>query len=234
MPFTVFPAEDADMHRIFEVASSAFQRNEPFWDASYPKHWTPKGRKIGGDRFLAYKQADPLTNYFKAVDSETGSIAGFAKWNVYQDRYADRQTAKGDYWPSEEEKQYAQHLIDEFNKDRVAYVEAAKGNVVNLDILAIDPAFQRQGVGHELLAWGLEKADGLDFEVIVESSVFGKGLYEKNGFVFQKQVELPLPPQWADRSKSAYAWLIRPRKSAMHATTNGSTNGHSYEGNESI
>ncbi|KAK6440119.1 hypothetical protein LTR95_003663 [Oleoguttula sp. CCFEE 5521] len=222
MPFTVLPAEDVDMHRIFEVASSAFLRNEPFWDASYPEHWTPKGRKIGGDRFLGYKQADPLTNYFKAVDSETGSIAGFAKWNVYQNRYPDRQIAKGDYWSSEEEKQYAQHLIDEFNKDRIAHVEAAKGNVVNLDILAIDPAFQRQGVGHKLLEWGLGKSDELDFETIVESSVFGKGLYEKNGFVFQKQVELPLPPHWADRSTSAYAWLIRPRKSARPGTSTNS------------
>lgn len=233
MPISVHPAEDADMHRLFEIAASAFQRNEPYWDASYPEHWTPKGRKLGGDRFLAAKQADPLTNYFKAVDSETGSIAGFAKWNVFQTRYPSRQLAQGDYWSSEEEKQYAQHLIDEFNRDRVAHVDAAKGNVVNLDILAIDPAFQRQGVGHKLLAWGLDKADELNFETIVESSEFGKGLYEKHGFVFQKRVVLPLPPHWQSRRQSAYAWLIRPRKSERHGNTNGEINGHSCEGNGS-
>lgn len=125
--------------------------------------------------------------------------------------------AEGDYWPNEEEREYAQHLIDEFNKDRTAYVEAANGNAVNLDILAIDPAFQRRGIGGKLVAWGIDKADELGFETIVESSVFGRGLYEKNGFVFQKDVTLPQPQKWADRPKCRYAWLVRPRKSERKA-----------------
>jgi hypothetical protein len=63
-----------------------------------------------------------------------------------------------------------------------------------------------------LVQWGIDKADELGFDAIVESSVFGKGLYEKNGFEFRKNVTLPLPDKWADRPKSSYAWLVRPKK----------------------
>ena len=213
MSISIHHAEEADMHRLFEIASLAFKDNEPFWDACYPEHWTPAGRKAGGDRFLAIKQGDPKTTYLKAIDDSTGEIAGFAKCNVFEDRFPERGLAEGDYWESEEAREYAQHLIDEFNKDRVAYVKKANGNVVNLDILAIDPKFQRRGIGGKLVAWGTEQADERDFEAIVESSVFGKGLYEKNGFVWQKDVTLPLEGKWEGRRESRYAWLVRPRRS---------------------
>ena len=79
------------------------------------------------------------------------------------------------------------------------------------DILSIDPAHQRKKVGDALVKWGLKKADELGLPAVVESSVFGKGLYEKNGFVFEKDVTMRLPEQWKGRPKSRYAWLVRPK-----------------------
>lgn len=44
---------------------------------------------------------------------------------------------------------------------------------------------------------------------MVESSVFGRGLYEKNGFVFQKDVKVTGPN---GENGGSIAWLIRPKK----------------------
>lgn len=212
MSFITVPAEDADMPRLFEITSLAFKDNEPFWDAMYPGHTTPEGRRIGGERFVKAKHADPNTLYLKAVDEHTGEIAGFAKWNVFRNRFPAPAKAEGDFWACDEDKAYTQHLMTEFNRDRMAYLKSNNGNAVNLDICVIDPKYQRMGIGGLLVSWGIDKADELGFEAIVESSVYGKGLYEKNGFEFKKDVTLPLPDKWAGRSKSRYAWLVRPRR----------------------
>jgi GNAT superfamily N-acetyltransferase len=212
MNFITLPAEDADMARLFEITSLAFGKNEPFWDAMYPRHETPEGRRIGGERFIQAKHADPNTLYLKAVDENTGDIAGFAKWNVFRNRFPAPAKAEGDFWDNDEEKAYTQHLMTEFNRDRMAHLKLTSGNAVNLDICVIDPKYQRMGIGGLLVQWGINKADELGFDAIVESSVFGKGLYEKNGFEFRKNVTLPLPDKWADRPKSSYAWLVRPKK----------------------
>lgn len=212
MGFTLAPAEDADMPRLFEITSLAFLHNEPFWDAMYPHHDSAEGRRLGGERFVKAKHADPNTLYLKAVDEATGEIAGFAKWNVFQNRIPGPAKAEGDFWDSEEEKAYCQHLMTEFNIDRTTFLKAAGGNAVNLDICVIDPKYQRMGIGGLLVGWGIDKADELGYDAIVESSVYGKSLYEKNGFVFQKDVTLPLPAQWASRPKSSYAWLVRPKR----------------------
>jgi predicted N-acetyltransferase YhbS len=83
---------------------------------------------------------------------------------------------------------------------------------VSLDILTVDPAHHRKKVGHALAKWGTDEADRLGFEAVVESSVFGKGLYEKHGFVFQKDVQVKVP-EFPDRPTGAFAWLIRPKQS---------------------
>lgn len=79
------------------------------------------------------------------------------------------------------------------------------------DICAIDPAHQRKKVGDALVKWGLQKADELGLEAVVESSVFGKGLYEKNGFVFVEDVKVEVPG-FEERPVGGYAWLVRPKK----------------------
>lgn len=212
MGITISPAEDADMHRLFTITSLAFKDNEPFWDAMYPDHNTTSGREKGGARFVKAKNSDPNTTFVKAVDDSTGEIAGFAKWNIFKNFIPKPGKAEGDYWQTDEEKEYCQHLMNVFTEDRIAFLESRQGNAVNLDILVIDPKFQRMGIGGKLVEWGTGKADGLSFDACVESSVFGKGLYEKHGFVFEKDVTMRLPERWEARPRSRYAWLVRPKK----------------------
>lgn len=214
MGIQVLEAEDSDMYRIFEIASLAFGTHEPFFNVSWPNHLTESGRIQAAERCTKIKNTDPNTTYLKGVDGSTGKIVGMAKWNVYSNTIPEPEKEDGEkktYWDDPEEQAYQEHLAQEMFKERNAAIMRTNGNVVSLDILAVDPACQRQGVGHALVEWGARKADEMGVEAVVESSVFGKGLYLKHGFVFIKDVVLPVPEKWADREKQKYAWLVRPK-----------------------
>jgi predicted N-acetyltransferase YhbS len=75
----------------------------------------------------------------------------------------------------------------------------------------VDPAHQRKKVGDALVRWGIERADEKNFETVVESSKFGKGLYMKHGFVWVKDVEFGAEG-FPERKKGGYAWLVRPKQ----------------------
>lgn len=49
-------------------------------------------------------------------------------------------------------------------------------------ILAVEPKFQRMGIGKKLLEWGLDMADREGLETFIEASPAGKPLYEKMGW----------------------------------------------------
>lgn len=61
------------------------------------------------------------------------------------------------------------------------------------------------------MRWGTQRADELGFDTVVESSVFGMRLYEKNGFVWQKNVTVQAPGE-TERPSGAFCWLIRPKQ----------------------
>ena len=138
MGVKVHKAEDEDMARLFEIGSLAFDRNEPFWDALWPQHWTEKGRIQGAERFKATKNKYTHVNYLKAID-ETGKIVGFAKWDFYINRMPDNETDENDYWNDPEEKAYAGEITKCFLKERNGAIVRNNGNLASLDILAIDP-----------------------------------------------------------------------------------------------
>ncbi|PPJ51051.1 hypothetical protein CBER1_07535 [Cercospora berteroae] len=182
MPIIATPANDEDIPRLFEIACSAFARNEHVWDIMWPEHWTPEGRAAGAARMLETKRTTPSTTYLKAVDTETNEIVGMAKWNLWENHKVVSSDPKKEwYFNDEKEWRYAKGIMESFLEERNKAIEERNGTLVSLDILTVDPKWQRKGVGEVLVKWGIEEADKRGVEAIVESSVFGRRLYEKNG-----------------------------------------------------
>lgn len=214
MVIQALEADDADMDRIFEVASLAFARNEPLWDVFWPQHWESEGRRAGAERMRETRNTDPNTKYIKAVDTETGVIMGMSKWNIYANNtLPDMEKIQyiKNFWKDDEELAFATSLTELFTKERNEAIRASGGNLVSLDIAAVDPGYGRRGVGSVMVKWGTDKADELGVDAVVESSPQGKGLYAKHGYVFQKDCHYSVPGPY-EHIKGSAAWMVRPKK----------------------
>ena len=137
-----------------------------------------------------------------------------AKWNIYDNRIPDFSKHDGErknYWNDEDAQAYQEHISKQFFQEREAAIVRTNGNIVCLDILAVDPAYQKQGIGSALVEWGVKKADRMGVEAVVESSVFEEGLYERYDFVYVKDIVCH-PGSWAEPGGQEVAWLVRPNK----------------------
>ena len=208
-------ADDADLYRLFEITSPAFD-DEDWWCATWPKHWTEAGRVAGAQRFKKIKHTDPNTCYVKAIDQQDGFIVGMAKWNIFVDTIPNLMEPDGkledEWFEDTDAKAYQDFISFHFFSSRRDAITMSKGNIVCLDILAVEPIYQKKGIGSAMVAWGTAKADELGLECVVEASQDGRRLYEKYGFIFVKDVVVKVPKRWAPRRDTDYAWLVRPSK----------------------
>ncbi|CAG8981835.1 hypothetical protein HYALB_00013947 [Hymenoscyphus albidus] len=90
MPLKIHPCTTADMPRVFEILSLAFGRRHIYIDT------------------------DPCARFIKAVDEETGTIVAQAKWIVYRDTIPPEGELEGEFWESEEEREFARLLCREY------------------------------------------------------------------------------------------------------------------------
>ncbi|KAF3046629.1 hypothetical protein E8E12_011309 [Didymella heteroderae] len=171
-----------------------------------------KVAKIGSERMLQIFQGDPYGNFMKVVDDDTGTIAGAAKWNLYKSGEVPPQPAiNGEHWDSEDDKEFAQALFHNFFALRQKVIQETNGNLVALEMMTVDPAYQCMGVGRLLVRWGLVKADELGVEAVVEGSERGRRLYASEGFDGSYFV-VPVPEKFTARRKQVYYWMRRPAK----------------------
>lgn len=211
-PVQVLAAQDADMDSVFQVATEAFHDIEPMWAVLYPKATTAIGTKLGAERMRLSRNSEPQATWLKAVD-EMGDIVGIAKWYILDNVSpvpTKVSTVDQHLWESVEDRSYFGKLMPGYWKRRDEAITRSGGNLVGLDLLAIHPAYQRRKIGDALVKWGLERADYLGVEAIVESSICGRGLYEKNGFVYQETFEARAPGD--EQPLSHFAWMIRPSR----------------------
>lgn len=103
-------------------------------------------------------------------------------------------------------------------------------HVAALDLLTVDPKYQRRGAGRMLVQWGTEVADKLGVKVnlfpspnkvmgaltlsqaVVESSEEARGLYESEGFRVVEHRSIGYPRKWAERKSQEFIWMIRSAK----------------------
>ncbi|KAL8335609.1 hypothetical protein RB598_009683 [Gaeumannomyces tritici] len=179
MPFEFGLCEPEDLERCFEVVSLAFGHDHPYIDALFPAHDTPQGRADGA-RWLGSALRDPsgtgrAARFCKAVDTDTGLIVGFAKWDIYDGFAPDvgPGSLKGDQWRDKEAKEWADYIWWGFTRRRWAALKESGGHLVSLDIMSVDPAYQRRGVGATLMKYGVDEADRLGLDAVVEPRGWG-------------------------------------------------------------
>jgi hypothetical protein len=130
MPFHLSPSTTTDMPRTFEIISTTFGSQYPYIEAVYPAHSTPLGRARGAERLLAVKNADPCSNFLKVVDTDSEKIVAVAKWNIYQNNIPEEKDLDGEWWNSEEEKEFARFMFRDYLVPRRGVIRELGGNVM--------------------------------------------------------------------------------------------------------
>lgn len=137
MTLKVEECDDSDMARTFEIISEAFAHEHPYIDAAFPAHTKPAGRATGASRMLSIKQQDSCAKFLKVIDQETGTMIAQAKWNVYKNTIPPELDLDGEFWDSEEEKEYAQLLCREYLIPRREAIRDSGGNLLCKNVLQI-------------------------------------------------------------------------------------------------
>ncbi|KAL5338352.1 hypothetical protein BJX70DRAFT_202284 [Aspergillus crustosus] len=185
MEYTLTPATPADAPRLTDIYFSAF--NSDFSRRLFPPADDTRAFKIAGLEHDAEEtQADgKKTSLIKLVGKADGQepvIAGFALWNFhegYADEEAEKSSSSGDAeFPASSDRELCKRFFGRVVQEK----KNAIGDQPHyyLSLLAIDPAFGRQGLGAKLLKWGLDRADEERVITFISSSPQGRGLYEKH------------------------------------------------------
>lgn len=82
--------------------------------------------------------------------------------------------------------------------------------IVDLDVLAVSPAYQRQGLGAMLLEEGLAVADRDNAKTYLESSEAGQNLYRKHGWKQIDELLIDLEPHGGSGEYSEICMMREP------------------------
>ncbi|QKX61964.1 uncharacterized protein TRUGW13939_09120 [Talaromyces rugulosus] len=210
MAITISPVRIADVRGSFDVTARALARTSeviyemPLTEEARDIHVAHRTKKmLAAEAATANRGEEPTEKAFsfKAVDTATGEIVGVSRWTIY---YQDEPVTK----TIEEEAMsfltpalpqvrtkalYAFRMcLERIGRKSVALPPVKEGEDLNsvkmlskrvyLDVLAVDPSHQGQGIGKALLQWGLDEADRLGLVTFLESTNQGRPLYDKYDF----------------------------------------------------
>ncbi|KII83338.1 hypothetical protein PLICRDRAFT_62454, partial [Plicaturopsis crispa FD-325 SS-3] len=125
--------------------------------------------------------------FVKAVLEETGDVVGFAIWQ--KPGVPIKEPSKVGERTEEENEAFrginvrAWHVFHSAGQDKRIEIFGDEPHWY-LYILAVLPQYQNQGVGSQLLDWGITAADAAEPKraVYLEASPVGQKLYERRGF----------------------------------------------------
>jgi len=178
--------------------------------------------KESTERQLRWHRGDPTSHWIKAVDSETGKIAGAACWHIYETNpYGVQSEEECTWYPKGESRKMANSLMGQFLTPRMKYMTkphicmiatcrdvyftlftlADKLRYLVLDICFVHPHYRRLGVGRLLMAWGIKKADELGFESYIDATEAGIPLYEMCGYAKASRVDFD-----ASKDEASQQW----------------------------
>ncbi|KAF5022431.1 hypothetical protein F66182_5516 [Fusarium sp. NRRL 66182] len=124
------------------------------------------------------------------VVAESGSrVVGWARWVRKETPSSSGKTIDASAYPASGDRALAAHFF-QVNADATAEHVAGERHWF-LSTIVTDQEVQRRGVGSVLMKFGVERADEEGWMAYVNSSVAGRGLYEKFGFRVVGTSEFP-------------------------------------------
>jgi GNAT superfamily N-acetyltransferase len=118
------------------------------------------------------------------------------------------------YPDNEPEERYLRQLLDSLHQQRLetlrekARPESPQKSAMVLDLLAVDPAFQRRGAASQLAQWGLDEAQrrgGL--EAITEASKMGRLVYKQLGFREIQGIGFEVDEEFKERERPSNVFM---------------------------
>ncbi|OAL23737.1 hypothetical protein AYO20_10883 [Fonsecaea nubica] len=200
MPLVLQPADEADAPRIVEIERLAYASN-PLQPILFPGPFPPQAKHERAEGLIKQLHEDPTVRWVKALDTETGELAAFAKWNIIKE---PREPNRG--------RQFGPGCNVEACEEFFGGIHRKRNDLMGgkayclLDLLQTDPKYQGRGAGGKLIQWGLDIADELHLPTYLESSPAAHGLYQKFGF--RDIDKLTLDPKWNYGSADASIYFM--------------------------
>ncbi|KAF3083149.1 hypothetical protein TWF569_006860 [Orbilia oligospora] len=192
-------------NRLLEVATTAFRDDQTFgW--RYPtRHEYPAHHRHMFWRYLGNELLDPTIWVVVAYITDNGIEipVGYSTWQRRGPGTAEAVKGRDNWLQKSERNLFALH--ESLNNflfpnpsaykpaiDLMAKVFEETENLVkqmpqfenhlHLNILVVDPAYQRRGIGEALVRWGVNKSIKEGLPCALEASRAGKRVYTKCGF----------------------------------------------------
>ncbi|KIW63424.1 hypothetical protein, variant 4 [Phialophora macrospora] len=206
MPLVLQEAVEADASRIVEIERLAYASNA-LSPILFPGPFPPEAAAQRAEGLVKQRREDPTIRWVKVVDSETGEVAAFAKWDIIE---KPKEWVPGRTFGPGCNIAACEEFFGGIRRKRHKLM-GGKAYCL-LDLLQADPKYQGRGAGGMLIKWGLDIADALQLPAYLESSPVAHRLYQKFGF---KDIdELILSPQWnyGSENPSIYFMLREAQK----------------------
>ncbi|KAI0116288.1 acyl-CoA N-acyltransferase [Nemania sp. FL0031] len=202
---------------LFESYEEPLQK---FFHIFFPIHGTgdqPRETAIKecAERLKLWHTHDSTSYWQKVVDTGTGSIAGGALWNIYEENPFNNPHPSAVTWfPEDGSREFAEKAIKNHAQPRS---KAAQRPHIYLFIIFTHPKYRRQGVGQQLMDWGVKKSNEMRLDIYLDSTPHGRPLYEANGFEYiEKNINVPTTENpddaWKEIEKKVGPftfWLMR-------------------------
>ncbi|KAI0531705.1 acyl-CoA N-acyltransferase [Xylaria digitata] len=188
-PETDFPALAKCLFESYEDPP------QKFFHVFFPIHGTGdearnEAIKEAADRLKLWHTHDPSSYWQKVVDEETGKIAGGALWNIHEKNPFENPTPSAPTWfPDDGSRRFVEKALENHSRPRS---QVAQKPHLYLFIIFTHPDYRRKGVGQQFMDWGIKKADETSVDFYLDSTPYGRPLYEANGFTYlEENINIP-------------------------------------------
>ncbi|GAW13466.1 hypothetical protein ANO14919_028520 [Xylariales sp. No.14919] len=168
---------------------------QKFFHVFFPIHGTgdearQEAIKEAADRLKLWHTHDPSSYWQKVVDEETGKIAGGALWNIHeQNPFANPAPSEPTWFPDDGSRRFVEKALQNHSRPRS---QVAQKPHLYLFIIFTHPQYRRKGVGQQFMDWGIKKADEKGVDFYLDSTPYGRPLYEANGFAYiEENINIP-------------------------------------------